>query len=85
MKNQKITKDMIMGEIISLYPDAAQILIQKYDLHCVGCAMASFESLEQGLKGHGYDDKKITKIIKTTKITEITKSSEMLPKRPENE
>mgnify|MGYP001063865559 CR=1 FL=1 len=60
----KITKDMIMVEIITNWPKAATILIEDYDLHCVSCSMAAYENLEQGLASHGYDDKKIDQIIK---------------------
>lgn len=60
----KITKDMVMGEIIVSYPQIAQILIGEYDLHCVGCSMASFETLEEGFFSHGYSPKQITQIIK---------------------
>ncbi len=62
--SSKITKDMVMGEIIISYPQIAQILIDKYDLHCVGCSMASFETLEEGLLSHGHNPKQITQIIK---------------------
>ena len=59
----KITKDMIMAEIITNWPQAAQVLIETYSLYCVGCSMAAYETLEQGLKGHGYDDEQIKKIV----------------------
>jgi len=33
----------------------------KYDFHCLGCAAASFENLEEGAKAHGIDVDKIVK------------------------
>jgi len=35
----------------------------KYGLHCAGCGMANFETIEDGAKAHGFDNKKIKKLI----------------------
>jgi len=59
----KVTKDMTLGEVVNKYPDAAQIML-KYGLHCIGCHVASFETIEQGCKSHGMDDKQIEKMLK---------------------
>jgi len=53
-----------MGEIVSLYPEAAELLITEYGLHCIGCGMAGYESLEAGLAVHGFDKKETDKIVK---------------------
>ncbi len=50
----KITKDMVIGEIVEKYPDTAEILL-KHGLSCLGCMMAMMETLEQGAKSHGID------------------------------
>lgn len=44
---------MIVGDVVALFPEAADI-INSYGLHCVGCHANAFETLEQGLMGHGY-------------------------------
>ena len=59
----KITKDMAIGELITKFPKTAEILVGK-GIHCVGCHVAFSETLEQGLKAHGKDDKEIDKIGK---------------------
>jgi len=47
-----ITKNTSIGEVVSKYPNTAEVF-GKHGLHCIGCAIASFESVEQGAKSHG--------------------------------
>lgn len=42
--------------------EAAEILLEA-GMGCVGCAMASGETLEQGCKAHGISDKEIDEIV----------------------
>ena len=62
MKN-KIKKTMSLGEIVSKYPESADILI-KYGLHCIGCFVATYETLEQGAMAHGIEGKKLNNMLK---------------------
>jgi hybrid cluster-associated redox disulfide protein len=57
-----ITKKMTFAEILEKKPEAAQVMM-KYGMHCVGCHMARFETLEQGAKAHGMDEKQLKKLI----------------------
>ena len=50
----KITKEMTMSEILQKYPKTIDIFLN-HGLTCVGCPMASQESLEVGAKAHGID------------------------------
>lgn len=59
----KITKDMNLGEIAKDYPKATEILLE-YGLHCLGCFANAFETVENGMKVHGYSDKEIDEMIK---------------------
>jgi len=47
-----ITKQMKIEEVIRKYPETLSVFA-KYGFHCVGCAVASFESIEDGAKAHG--------------------------------
>jgi len=47
-----ITKEMTMGEIIEKVPEAVDVMLS-YGLHCVGCFINSYETLEEGALGHG--------------------------------
>ena len=67
----KITKKSNLGELVQAYPKAGRVLMEDYGLHCVGCVAASFDTLEEGMKIHGYDDKEIEKMInKLQKLVE---------------
>jgi len=54
----KITKEMTMSEILRKYPKTIDIFL-KNGLTCVGCPMASQESLEAGAKAHEIDVDKL--------------------------
>ena len=56
--SNKITKDMAIGDVVSKYPKTIEAFF-KHGLHCVGCAVAAFENIEQGAKAHGIDVKKL--------------------------
>ena len=60
--NKKITKSTNIVEALEINPNAADILMDA-GMHCVGCAMAQFETLGQGLKAHGFNSKDIKKIL----------------------
>ena len=60
----KIDRHMNLGELVQKYPRAGEILAEDYGLHCVGCFAAGFDSLEEGAKVHGFEDKEIEKMVK---------------------
>ena len=51
---KKITKDMLIGEILHLDPNMAGVLMNG-GMHCVGCPSAQGESLEEACYVHGID------------------------------
>jgi len=62
-----IHKDMLISEILLKHQDhateLAEIMID-FGIHCVGCGAASFETLEQGVLGHGFSENDLSKLIK---------------------
>jgi len=59
MSENKITKDMTIEEIFQKFPQQSQRLAQEMSntgLHCAGCSAATWETLEAGMYGHGFDD-----------------------------
>lgn len=58
-----ITKEMTFAEIMEKHPDAANVLFDS-GMHCIGCGMAMYETLEQGCLAHGMNKKKIDNLIK---------------------
>ncbi len=55
---EKITKDMKIQEVVSKYPETAPVFMQ-HGMHCLGCQIAMFESIEQGATAHGIDVDKL--------------------------
>ena len=58
----KITKDMTLGEAVSKYPQTMEVLFG-YGLHCIGCHVSAYETIEQGALAHGLDDKQVKKLV----------------------
>jgi len=58
----KITKDMLIGDIISKYPFCIETLIG-FGVQCVGCHASYEETLEQGFLGHGFTPEKINEAV----------------------
>ena len=48
----QVTKDMLIGELLQLDIDTAQILMGA-GMHCVGCPSSQMESLEEACMVHG--------------------------------
>ena len=59
---QHITKEMTMGDIIEKYPFTSEIMLS-YGLHCVGCHVNPYESLENGALGHGMSESEINSLL----------------------
>lgn len=52
--SETVTKDMNLKELLSKYPDSAKVFAA-YGIGCLGCALASYETIEQGINAHGID------------------------------
>ena len=50
----EITKDTIIADILSIAPDSAPLFLS-IGMHCLGCAMASGETLGEACEVHGVD------------------------------
>mgnify|MGYP001602506130 FL=1 len=71
----KITKDTTIGDIVDKYPQVVETLME-LGVHCVGCHVSPFESLEMGFKGHGMTDDDVENAVK--------KLNEVIGKSPKN-
>ncbi|MCX9085844.1 MAG: DUF1858 domain-containing protein [Candidatus Methanoperedens sp.] len=47
-----ITKDMTIEDVVNQYPESMMVFM-KHGLHCVGCHVSAFESIEDGANSHG--------------------------------
>ena len=52
MKNTRITKDMLIGDILRMDGGLAPILL-RMGMHCLGCPSAQSESLADACMVHG--------------------------------
>lgn len=61
-EKELIKKEMTIGEVVQRFPSTADVFMS-YGLHCVGCHVSAFETLEQGAAGHGMDAETIKKMV----------------------
>ena len=51
---ETFTKNTTIGELLSVYPECAPILME-IGMHCLGCPSAQMETLEEACMVHGID------------------------------
>jgi len=71
-----IRRDMRVTDILAVLPEAEPVL-SRYGLSCVGCALSGLETIEEGGKLHGFEDRDIDDLISDLNIL-----LEERPKRP---
>ena len=59
---QYVTPDMLIGDIITWYPDASLVLM-KCGMHCISCGVSQFETLDQACAVHGLYTDDVTKVV----------------------
>ena len=69
-KQMYVTKDMTIGDVVQKYPESAAVMLS-YGLHCIGCHVNPFESIEMGAQGHGMPEEVIDKMIQD--VNEVIK------------
>jgi len=57
-KTQEITKNMLIGDVIKKHPESVEVMLE-HGIHCVGCHVATWETIEQGAAGHGVNADKL--------------------------
>lgn len=61
-KKQKVTKDILIGDLVKKYPHAVEVLA-KHGFHCIGCTLSPYETLEAGAAVHGIPTEPLLKEI----------------------
>lgn len=61
----EITTDMIIGDVISAYPEVKEVF-DKMGIHCASCYAAMHDSIEEGAMLHNVDPKKLCKTLNKT-------------------
>jgi len=63
----QITKDTVIADVLNIAPGSVP-LFKSIGMHCLGCVMASGETLGQACEAHGVDvDKFLTKLAEFVK------------------
>lgn len=61
-----ITKNMLIGDIIKKHPASVNVMLE-HGMHCVGCHVATWETLEQAAASHGINIKQLLKELNKVK------------------
>ncbi len=59
---KKITGDTLISEVINLNENAGEILMS-FGMHCLGCAIAHGETVEEAALVHGIDLEKLLEAL----------------------
>ncbi len=59
----EITRETVIGEIVESCPEAMPAFME-IGMHCIGCAMASGETVEQACATHGVDPDEFLEYLK---------------------
>ena len=57
-----VTKQMTFAQLLTKKPETMNILFEN-GLHCIGCHMSAYETIEQGCLAHGMLDKEIDELV----------------------
>ena len=60
-----ITGEMLIGDIVATYPEAAGVLMS-CGMHCLGCPASQAESLKEACMVHGLDADQVLKVLNET-------------------
>jgi len=52
VEKPEFSKDLIISDVARFYPEVIEIFMD-YGLHCIGCYVSGFETVEEGAMGHG--------------------------------
>jgi len=68
---KKITGKESIMDVVNAHPETAAVFIA-HGMHCLGCAAAHFENIEEGCQAHGIDAKELVEDLNKT-ISKKTK------------
>ena len=59
---ERLKRELTIGDVLEQYPAAAPLLTEK-GIHCVGCHVSPFETLEEGFRSHGMSEEEIDTVL----------------------
>ncbi|MDO8538537.1 MAG: iron-sulfur cluster assembly accessory protein [archaeon] len=75
-----VTKDWTIGDVVKKYPSAVEVMLS-HGLHCIGCSVSYWETLEQGAMGHGMTREVFDDMMKKLN-QKISEDSDINPNDP---
>ena len=79
----KITKETNIAKLLNEFPETAGVF-EEYNLHCVGCMAASFDSIEHGAVLHGISPEEIDNLVEDLNLV-VAENNEMKGHAPTEE
>lgn len=79
----KIHKDMTIADIIDTVPESVEVM-QAAGLHCVGCSANLYETLEEGMMGHGFPAEAVDALVEEINIHAAKAQPEKREPTPED-
>lgn len=64
-----VTADMIIADVVRAFPETIETFFD-YGVHCVGCGASGFETIGQGVSGHGINADEVVAALNAT-ITKL--------------
>ena len=62
MAESYVTGETLIGEIVTQYPEAVEVLLS-IGMHCLGCPASQMESLEDACAVHGFEAAPVVEAI----------------------
>lgn len=59
----QVTKETMIGELLSIDMDAAAPVLMDIGMHCLGCPASQMETIEQAAAVHGVDADELVKML----------------------
>lgn len=59
----QVTKETMIGELLSIDMDAAVPVLMGIGMHCLGCPASQMETIEQAAAVHGVDADELVKML----------------------
>ncbi len=57
-----VTRESLLGEVVRNHPRAALFFLE-YGLHCIGCRVSAYETVEEGCRAHGMPEAVINELL----------------------
>jgi hybrid cluster-associated redox disulfide protein len=68
----QITKDSNLLEVVKEFPETIPVFMS-FGLGCIGCAVAKYETIEQGANGHGINADALVEELNKTISKRVSK------------